>query len=214
MRKNAILTSLIFIACISGCAAPSYRHEQFKEQNINRIVVLPYIDNRQQPDPDFNFMESTGFMTDQLVQLLRYNKRYRTLLSGDIGNVSSYSAQDTPSRNAESNEIEPQSINPEWVKQLGPDTEQWLLVPVLDHISHFNVLIQAGANAKLSFNLFNKQTGELWWWCDGRGDFSAGILIYGLAGGASEFEKESARIATHACMNALPARTGPFMLGE
>ncbi len=214
MTRKIVFMILILATSLSGCVAPGYRHEQFKEQDINRIVVLPYIDNRQQPDPEFKFREATAALTANLVHTLRYEKRYRALLSGNIGNVASYSAQDIPSRNAESNAVEPRSVNPEWVKQLGPDTEQWILVPVLDDISHYNVLIQAGADARLSFNLFNRQTGELWWWCDAYGTISGGMILYGAMGGASSFQMSAAGVATRVCSSYLPAKPEPNLLDD
>ena len=140
------------------------------------------MDNRKNPDPELNFDKLAGFGISPMIFSLKYDKKYRTVLSGDIGNVSSYSTQDIPSMDPNAGlpfTVDPESVDSGWIKQLGPSTEGWILVPVLEDVSTTCLLIQMTGRARISVYLFNKHTGELWWQCSSSSMYNLGILLYG-----------------------------------
>jgi len=206
MANRKILTLFLFVfilTFLSGCGA-KYINKSFKSQEIDRITVLPFMDNRKNPDPELNF-----------------DKKYRTVLSGDIGNVSSYSTQDLPSKDPNAVipfTVDPESVDSGWIKQLGPSTEGWILVPVLEDLSTTCLLIQMMGRARISAYLFNKHSGELWWQCSSSATFQAGILAYGLMKAMISEENlmEAAVIpmACAQCFKSLPVRTGPYLLPD
>lgn len=57
-----------------------------------------------------------------------------------------------------------------------------MLVPVCEEMKRYNVALAAGASATLSFYLFNKETGELWW----KGSSSQSVMQPGLIGGLAD----------------------------
>jgi len=222
MRNKTIFAFflLILLLFLNGCGA-KYIHKSFKSEDIDRITVLPFMDNRENPDPELNFEKLAQFGQSSIIDSLKYKKKYRTVVSGDIGNVSSYSVQDLPSRDLNSNtafSVDPESVDSGWIKQLGPSMERWILVPVLEDVSSTNVLIQMLASAKISAYLFNKKTGELWWQCSGTGRFAVGILTYGIMKANSPEENllEEGVLSTAGaqCIENLPVRSGPYLLPD
>ena len=77
-------------------------NKSFKSEEIDRITVLPFMDGRQNPDPELHFEKMANFGRSAMIFPLKYNKKYRTVTSSDIGNVSSYSIQDLPSSQSNS----------------------------------------------------------------------------------------------------------------
>lgn len=223
MANRKILTLFLFVfilTFLSGCGA-KYIHKSFKSQEIDRITVLPFMDNRKNPDPELNFDKLAGFGRSPMIYSLKYDKKYRTVLSGDIGNVSSYSTQDLPSPDPNAVipfTVDPESVDSGWIKQLGPSTEEWILVPVLEDLSTTCLLIQMVGRARISAYLFNKHTGELWWQCSSTAMFQAGILAYGLIKMTASEENyiEASLIpgACTECIKSLPVRTGPYLLPD
>ena len=222
MINKKIFTLFLFILLFSltGCVA-KYVHKSFKSEEIDRITVLPFMDNRQNPDPELNFEKLAEFGRSCMIHSLTYSKKYRTVLSGDIGNVSSYSVQDLPSRDPNSNiafSVDPESVDSGWIKQLGPSTEQWILVPVLENVSTTNVLIQVMATSRISAYLFNKYTGELWWQCSCSSKFGVGILTYGIMKAVSSeenlLEGTVLSMAGAQCVKKMPVRGGPYLLPD
>lgn len=222
MINKTIITLFLFILLFSltGCGA-KYVHDSFKPDEIDRITILPFMDNQQNPDPELSFEKITRIGQSGMIYSLTYDKKYRTVSSGDIGNVSSYSVQDLPSLDPNSNvafSVDPESVDSGWIKQLGPSTEKWILVPVIESVSFTNILIQVMASARISAYLFNKETGELWWQCSSEGKFGTGILTYGIMKAAIQEEHilEAAALAMAGaeCVKGLPERGGPFLLPE
>lgn len=215
-----IIVFIIIVGCLTGCVTTQYANKSFKSQEIDRIVILPFMDNRKNPDPRFDFAEMVSNGNTTMIRTLKYKKKYRTILSGDIGNVSSYSVQDLPSRDLKSgytSSIDPESVDPEWIKQLGPSTERWVLVPVIEEISHSNVLLQVRGKVELSVYLFNKHTGELWWQRSSKFEVYAGFIIYGVlkaAPGKNVLEGMALSAAVQECIKNLPKRTGPYLLPD
>ena len=223
MANRKILTLFLFVFILmflSGCGA-KHIHKSFKSKEIDRITVLPFMDNRKNPDPELNFEKMTGFGMWPMFFSLKYDKRYRIVLSGDIGNVSSYSTQDLPSKDPNTDipfTVDPESVDSGWIKQLGPSTEEWILVPVLEELSSTCLLIQMMGTARISAYLFNKHTGELWWQCSSSSSFNVGILTYGMMKAMISEENliEAAVIpmACAQCFKSLPVRTGPYLLPD
>ncbi len=212
-----LLTTLALL--FSGCVTSQYTHKSFEPQEIGSIVVLPFMDNRKNADPRLSFEEMTTDAKSTLVTGIRYTSKYRSVICSDIGNVSSYSVQDLPTLKHESNgttSIEPDSIDSEWIKQLGPSTERWVLVPVLEGLSHFNVLVGQGGIAEVSLYLFDKQTGMIFWYSSARHRFTMPILLNALVEAtmrkkdATEFG--AIEIASGLNILKLPKRNEPFLL--
>ena len=217
---NKILIAFLFIVYLSGCAK-KYTHKSFEPEAIDRITILPFMDKRENPDSDIDF-EKMSYIGNRLMShVLRYSKNYRTVVSTDIGNVSSYLIQDLPSFDQDSASgflVDSESVDPGWIKQLGPSTGKWLLVPVIESITFTNLLIEMSATAKVSAYLFNKYTGELWWYCSDQARFSAGVLVYAIMSAASPdenvLERTVIKKASQDCINKLPERSSSYILSN
>lgn len=207
-RKLNIIALILLVVFLTGCVTSQYANKSFKSQEIDRIVVLPFMDNRKNPDPKDDFAKMVNEGNTTMIHSLTYYKKYRTVLSGDIGNVSSYSVKDLPRRDRESiykSSIDPESVDPEWIKQLGPSTEGWVLVPVLENLSTTNILIVSGT-AEISVYLFNKHTGELWWQSSSKYKFTDFTGAFNI--------ETPLYYAARECIKALPKRTGPYLLTD
>ena len=157
---------------LSGCATPAYIQKGYSPDQVGRIAVLPFIDGRQHPDPKTDFKYISSEATSILMPQIKYERNYLAFDTTDIGDVAEYSAQI----------IEPskgQYAPPDYIKQLGPTQAKWVLVPVFDRLGRYNVVLYAGGSASLSFYLFNKDTGELWW----KGSAATSQSMPGLIGG-------------------------------
>lgn len=215
-----IVFALIMLVCTSGCTISKYTNKSFKSQEIDRIVVLPFMDNRKDPDPKINFEKMVSDARRTLVGNLKYSKKYRAILCGDIGNVSSYSVHDLPSRDLSSRNyesryaysIDPESVDHEWIKQLGPSSERWILVPVIESSSDIRI---SGAGGS-SLYLFDKQNGELWW----HHNFKTRVTIPPMLWPILPLIEKDALArgcvigAIRACINELPVREGPYLLPD
>lgn len=216
--KN-IIVPILLVVLFTGCMTTKYAHKSFDSQEIDRIVVLPFMDDRKNPNPKLNFTKLVSQANIMIPDFLKYQRKYRVALCSDIGNVSSYSVHDLPSRIVKSNSadsIDPESVDHEWVKQLGPSTERWVLVPVIEKITRTNLLLRLNATATVSMYLFDKQTGELWWEGTAKGLYTEGVLIYGLAQSMAgdHLEIIALAFASRECINTLPERTAPFYLPD
>jgi len=214
-KKYSFLFLFILLFSLTGCGPKhiKYVHKSFVPEEIDRITILPFIDNRQNPDPDMSFEKLASFAKVIMYQHIKYYRFYRTVFSDDIGNVSSYSVQDLPSRDLNSNRpfsVDPESVDSGWIKQLGPSTEQWILVPVLENLAYNKVLFNVELSARISAYLFNKNTEELWWQCSAKASNTSNILIQ-----AAMDENYYVIVLPQACgqcVSSLPFREGPFLL--
>ncbi len=220
MGNKNIVAFIFLLLCLSGCTG-KYTHKSFEPENIDRITILPFLDRRENPDPDINFEQMSNYGYRIMNQILKYSKHYRTVSSSDIGNVSSYSVQDLPSSDEKSGSefsVDPESVDSGWIKQLGPVTEKWLLVPVVESISFTNLLLQMHASARVSAYLFNKSTGELWWYCSNEASWSSGALVHAISIGLSSednvLESTAIVMANQGCIDLLPKRNGPYVLNK
>lgn len=187
VKKTACFLVLVVTAFVAGCAAPKskYISPSFDPQKIDRIVVLPCLDNRAKPDPKNDWDEVSGLAETLVFSDLKFTKGYRVVSSSDIGSVSRYSAVDLPrsdSQSKDSDSVDPSSVDSTWVKGLGPETDRWILVPVIDNYIFQNIIVNVSASAKMSMYLFDKEAGEIVWKGVGSGGMSAGIIMAGLMG--------------------------------
>ena len=220
IKSKLTLLCVVFAAALLGCEAkPTYIHPSFDAQQIDRLVVLPPMDARQTPNPDHDFVMMASDATSMLVKHFKFFRKYRTVMTSDIGSVASYSPQylPKPADPKKPDSVDPQSVDPSWVKQLGPPTAKWLLVPVVEDISLSNLLIQVSGHAKVSTYLFNKQTGEVWWKEAQRSQMSVGgltaLMSVPLAGGEKFLvERAAVEMAAMGCTKTLPERKEPFLL--
>ena len=215
-----VFSCVVMLGCLSGCVT-KYINPSFNAQKIDRITVLPFIDNREKIDPKYNFEKWTGLAYRHMIPYLKFKKKYRTELSSDIGAVSSYSIQNLPSLNKQfyssTATLNPGTVDSEWIKQLGPSSEQWILVPVLEDISHYNFLIRAGGIVELSLYLFNKQAGDLWWWSSRKAQYGEQILTYcclRIPLGRYFSEEAALEMALKYTIDRIPKRPWPYLLPD
>ena len=183
----------------ASCGPKPYVNESFNPQNVSRITVLPFI-------VTFRF----------LARYLKYYSRYRTEMSGDIGSVSSYLSKDLPVFDSDSNEIKPGTVNPEWIKHLGPTSEDWVLVPTIDELDCTWYVIRASGIASVTLHLFNKNKGELSWSCKGTGVNDSGYLIDSISHGAAQdfVDPQAKLLAAIECLKLMPERPRPYHLSN
>ena len=186
-KKAAGVLVLVALVFVVGCAAPkaTYRSPSFDPQTIDRIVVLPCLDNRVKPDPDNDWDEVCGVTETILFSDLKFTKGYRVVWSSDIGSVPRYSVGDMPrpdSQSKDTDSVDPSSVDSSWVKGLGPETDRWILVPVIDNLVFQNIIVNVSTSAKMSIYLFDKEAGEIAWKGVGSSAMSTGILTAGLMG--------------------------------
>ncbi len=220
-RRSKFLGITLAIICLGGCASPTYLSKSFDPEKVDRVVVLPFMDNRANPDPKHDFKMFCGDAEAVAIKQLKFEKRYRTESTSDIGNVSGYSINDLPGKDKNSKDkdsVDPKSVDPEWVKGLGPVSAQWVLVPVLDEVGCLNTLVQQWGHAKVTMYLFDKSAGALVWKEVESVRLASGFLVTLTAGamGGRKFahERESLEIASMECLKTLPKRTGPQILRE
>lgn len=210
-RNVYFVVSTIFLGFLSGCGKEySYSYKSFDPQDIDRIVILPFMDDRQDADPEHDLAEMTTRANDSMNCELRFKKKYRTAFSSDIGNVSSYSTQDLPFLDLRTNSFEPGTVDTEWVKQLGPPTSQWVFVPVLKELSRRDQLILKKGTAKIWGYLFNKKTGECCLITRGAYVITAGFGQDALA----EVSSVAIAMAAMRCVSFFPERPGPYLLPD
>ncbi len=216
-RMTCLLISVTMVFLV-GCAVPKskYRSASFDPQKIDRIVVLPFIDNREKPDPKNDWDEVCVSAETMLFSGLKFGKGYRVVASSDIGSISRYSVADLPrpdSQSKDTDSVDPSSVDSSWVKELGPDTDRWILVPVIDNLTFQNIIIRVEAKAKMSMYLFDKETGELLWKGVGGGVMSAGIVPVAMMG-RSTMEESALQFACNQSVGGFDKKTTPNVLPE
>ena len=207
----ALLLTVLYFA---GCATPrpKYASQSFDAQQIDRIVVLPFLDRRVKPNPEHDFDLMCNYTLDVMIDELT-SKGYRALRSGDVGAVSGYSSQHLPKKAADSKDadsVDPGSADVEWVKNLGPSSDRWVLVPVFEDLSTQFQLVQFSAKAKISAYLFDRNAGELAWKNVGAYEDQVGLLGAAMANaalGKTHLQKTVAGGAVSGCVRAFPKRT-------
>ena len=119
-RKNAFIGVIVVLLCLTGCSSlpPKYMSESFDIQQIDRIAVLPFIDNRAKTNLEHDYELMCNNATDEILNSLRA-KGYTASLSGDVGAVSSYTIQDLPKplpNSKDTDSVDPNSVDVEWIK--------------------------------------------------------------------------------------------------
>jgi hypothetical protein len=221
MKNRICMLTLLSVLFGAGCAMkPEYIHGSFDPTKIDRIVVLPFIDNRVNPNPKYDFRALCAEANVSIISELKYNKGYRVACTSDLGSVSNYSRENLATKVNDTRNrytIDPSSVNPQWAKDLGPSSEEWILVPVLEAVSDFNALIVQQGSAAISVYLFNRKTGELYLKDTGYGGLQSGLLasIFASNNGAKNFHAQfSIDIAAGDCVSRFPKREKPRYLSE
>lgn len=217
-NKTVLCCTLLVTGFVVGCAAPKskYRSASFDPQKIDRIAVLPVLDNRDKPDPKNDWDEMCGIAETVLFANLKFGKGYRVVASSDIGSISRYSVIDLPkpdSQSTDSDSVDPSSVDLNWVKGLGPETDRWILVPVIDRLVFQNIIVSVSANAKMSMYLFDKETGEIVWKGVGTGGMAVGVLTAAFIG-RSTMEEDALLAACAQGVASFDKKTTPNVLPE
>lgn len=218
--KSYILGLGTILILTSGCVTTKYKNPLFKPNDIERIVILPFMDNRKSMDPDHDILSFCSDSEAMIFSELKFEKHYRTLGSSNIGQVDEYSPAHLPREDpgaTDSHAVDPLTVDTEWVKRLGPAQAKWVLVPVVEDVKRFNVLIRKGAEAEVSLYLFNKETGELWCKTYAQQRFAAGCLIAPLLEasiGKYMWERATMEMSGQRAASLFPTRQGPFIINE
>jgi len=164
-RRFAIwcLVVVCVVVSFAGGCQPTAKYMQpgFDPKQIDRVVVLPFIDHRDKPDPADNFNEVTLVGGDFLVRKLRFLKGYRAAYSSNVGAAGGYDASHLPA--LPDDKKKPVTVDREWVKRLGPPEARWVLVPVLDSLTGAYLVVYGGFDATVTIYLFDKRSGDLVW---------------------------------------------------
>ena len=83
--ENAPLSVIVVLLCLAGCAplAPTYMSESFNIQQVDRIAILPFIDNRAKTNPEHDFELMCNNATDNILQRFM-TKGYAASSSGVV----------------------------------------------------------------------------------------------------------------------------------
>lgn len=201
-----------------GCSTkPTYIQPGFDPSSMDGIIVLPAIDRRADPDPDQDFEAIRATASSQLLYGLQYQKQYRAETSSNLGQNASYTAAMLPVVEPGESKNDPPkvSVDPAWVKRLGPAKSRWVAVPTIDAMSDWNVGLAVGFSATMSLYIFDKQSGELVWYAKSTGAVRGAGLANSLAFaimGLDVRTQESIRIATVKMMEAFEKKAPPYLL--
>src|SRR5687768_12999109 len=83
-----LLAAVAAAAAAGGCGPKAYVNESFDPQRVDRVVVLPVMDNRRKADPNHDFTVMASDASNVVVKSLKFQKGYRAVTSADIGGVS------------------------------------------------------------------------------------------------------------------------------
>lgn len=193
-RCNLVtFSAMIGIVCIcAACAAPKvplYRSTQWNPASVQNIAVLPVLDARLDRTEEINIER---FILKPAAKKIR-GRGYQS------GTLSTWGAFPI-------NHIEQvKRITPEQVRQLGPQTIQYVfLVALMDVKSEMG--FGSSGNAEVAAWLFDKQTGTAVWYDKGIGQYGqgglAGMMVKGLMGEAA------VESAMSDLFRAFPSRSG------
>lgn len=194
MKKSSVLnpTIMIFVVVLlAGCAAtkaPLYQSELFNNAKIDHILILPTADLRLNTEKRLLKLDKWVHKT---VEYNLKKKKYSYGFVTDRNIVESITEDDLS------------DIEANWIKELYPSGERWiLLVALLD--SRSKLTLGSTGNAEVSSYLFDMADGSVLWRDKGIGKVGQGGLIGMAMKGA--MEGDAIKIATSQSLVSLPKK--------
>lgn len=141
---------ILFFLVLAGCYTakdPLYKSETFNQEKINTICVLPVVDLRFDKKKELRKLDK---WVHEIVEDKLKDKKYECELISDRDLVNKMTEEDV------------KSINPEWIKTLGPSCSKYvMLIALWDARS--KLTFGSTGNAEVSLYLFDKQNGITIW---------------------------------------------------
>ncbi len=162
LRFVIVAAALCAVSLTTGCG-PAYLKQGFDVGTMDKVVVLPVMDGRSDPNPKHDFEQMKLAVQAGVGRAIRYIAGHRAHLSSDIGQVGSYTVDRLPRFEKEAGKLIPQGVNRDWVRNLGPESCRWTAVPVIEGVSEYYAVLVAGGSATLSLYIFDRQDGDLVW---------------------------------------------------
>jgi len=183
-----LLSATIFFQCASS-KAPIYLDENYSSKAIDEIVVLPVLDLRVEQEREIEIIDD--WVRRGLKGHLKYKKYNITFIEdrSAIKNLAKFT------------EEEINEADPFWIKKLGPQKANWVLLPVLLDLSS-RLTFGSAANAEMSAALYDKSLGKCIWRDKGIGKAGQGGLI-GMAMKATN-EGQAVLNACFDCIKSIP----------
>lgn len=156
---------------------------------IQNISVLPVVDARAGEKASVNMVKLQGSVVKGLTR-----KHYPVSAANTSGDAGQIAVEDLENPQAS------------YVKKLGPTSDRWVMVVLLDDI-HSKIVFGSTGNAELDGYLFDKDSGELLWKAKGVGQAGQG----GLIGMSMKGMMKSAALdaAVRSLLNSMPNRPKP-----
>ena len=173
-----VFVCLVFSLFFVGCAPkinPTYFDKSIWSAEMKEIVVLPVVDIRKDKslvlsegwpqDAFIAYFRSAGLKFYYMPQITDFKdkKGYEVYLAKDYGGIKEISEDDIL------------DADPSWIKRLGPDASQWVLLFVLEDLANRKTFGVA-AMAECSGYLFDKTSGKVVWKHESVGEVSVGGL--------------------------------------
>ena len=179
--KRATIIYFILSVLLTGCATsppfmPTYFDRSIYSEKMEDIKLLPLVDFRKDkslllsekwPSDAFTAFKTIMGMKIYFMPKINYfkdDKGYEVTLFNDYGGVGSIS------------EYALENADPLWIRSLGPNDSNWILILTLEDLGNRETFGVAAA-AECSGYLFDKTLGKLVWKQKITEEFSAGGLI-------------------------------------
>jgi hypothetical protein len=156
---------------------------------IQNISVLPVVDSRAGEKTGVNMVKLQGSVVKGLMK--KHYPVNGANTSGDAGQIAVEDLEDAQAS---------------YLKKLGPTSERWVMVVLLDDI-HSKIVFGSTGNAELDAYLFDKDSGELLWKGKGVGQAGQGGLIGMSMKGMMKSEALDA--AVRSLLGSMPNRPKP-----
>jgi hypothetical protein len=156
---------------------------------IQNISVLPVVDSRAGEKTGVNMVKLQSSVVKGLMK--KHYPVNSANTSGDAGQIAVEDLEDAQSS---------------YLKKLGPTSERWVMVVLLDDI-HSKIVFGSTGNAELDGYLFDKDSGELLWKGKGVGQAGQGGLIGMSMKGMMKSEALDA--AVRSLLGSMPNRPKP-----
>jgi hypothetical protein len=156
---------------------------------IQNISVLPVVDSRAGEKTSVNMPKLQGSVVKGLMK--KHYPVNAANTSGDAGHIAVEDLEDAQAT---------------YLKKLGPASERWVMVVLLDDI-HSKIVFGSTGNAELDGYLFDKDSGELLWKGKGVGQAGQGGLIGMSMKGMMKSEALDA--AVRSLLGSMPNRPKP-----
>lgn len=154
------------LCLVAGCAVPYVKPAIFMDTGfqpaaLDKIVVLPALDNRIDKTIDVNIEKQIREVGVKSLE----RKDYQVTVSDDLGDGITQILED-----------DLRAADIEWVKRLGPAKSRWVMVLMLVDVTT-KLTFGSTGNAEVGGFLYDKQAGALVWRDKGIGKAGQGGLI-------------------------------------